>query len=483
MNNLISKKIIWILEMPIMPMGFNMQVWKIKKQLLEGYEIDIVLCDAGIRRCYVNPIGLKKICSGCNLHVRNTFKNIKVNLLELPNYVNDIEKKDPSEFQAWGSNSTFISSFRTFPDDIKSRVLKKIFQDFFLSSFKFYNYLQNFLKLKKYDELWTFNGRLNLSNAAIQVAKSNNLNYSIFELMGRDYQVSITKNTSNFNPEIMGQKFRNYINKFSRKEFSKGASFFEGKLSGKWTNDKPYFIPSQDSSIFKDRIDILFLFSSEDEYAAIDDDWINFFKNQEEVCCYVKKKFPNLNVAVRFHPNQGDINNKVLEKKIEQLKKASLSVFPPNSNFSSYDLLRNSELIFTFGSTIGIEAVYQQKKVINIGKSYYSGLSIMLQINSYQELDKVLNPSFVVPIRKYRALMFGYFALNYSDEVCDQAYISDYLKHHEEGYEIFFANLFFNINRKFSNLLIRILSDRPLNLRLRFKNLIKKIFWGLYYDK
>jgi hypothetical protein len=476
MNELVRKKIIWILEMPIMSMAFNMQVWKIKKQLFEGCEIDIVLCDSSIRRCYVNPMGLKKICSGCNLHVKNTFKSMKVNLLEFPSHLNGMEKKDASEFRAWGSKSTFISSFRTFPDDIKSRALKKIFQDFFLSSFKFYNYLQNFLMLKKYDELWTFNGRLNLSNAAIQVATSNNLNYSIFELMGRDYQVSIRKNTSNFDPEILGKNFRNYINKFSRKEFSKGAGFFEGKLRGEWTNDRPYFIPSHNSSNFEKKIDILFLFSSEDEYAALEDNWINFFKKQEEVCCYVKEKFPNLTVAVRFHPNQSDINKKILEKKIEELKKASLCVFPPNSNFSSYDLLRNSELIFTFGSTIGIEAVYQQKKVISLGKNYYSGLSIMLQVNSYQELDKVLNPSFVVPVRKYRALMFGFFALNYSDEVCDQAYISDYLEYQES----FFANFGFNINRKFSNFLVRILSDRPLNLRLRFKNLIKNnILWAI----
>ena len=53
---------------------------------------------------------------------------------------------------------------------------------------------------------------------------------------------------------------------------------------------------------------------------------------------------------------------------------------------SSYELVRLSETILTFGSTIGIESTYMGKKSITIGDSLYGGLDCTYRPKSFDEL-------------------------------------------------------------------------------------------------
>lgn len=74
----------------------------------------------------------------------------------------------------------------------------------------------------------------------------------------------------------------------------------------------------------------------------------------------------NLDLIIKPHPAEKNIN---LLKHINKLKQESKRIFILNDN--TFRLIKNSELIITINSTIGIEAMMYYKPIIVLGNSFY----------------------------------------------------------------------------------------------------------------
>jgi hypothetical protein len=90
------------------------------------------------------------------------------------------------------------------------------------------------------------------------------------------------------------------------------------------------------------------------------------------------------------------------------LKSKNLTIIPPDSQISSYSLLQNCEKVLSFGSTVGIEAVFWGKPSILVGTMYYKDLGGTYNTNNHKEvIDLIL--ARLEPKDKEPALMYGYF--------------------------------------------------------------------------
>ena len=71
--------------------------------------------------------------------------------------------------------------------------------------------------------------------------------------------------------------------------------------------------------------------------------------------------------VLRVHPNLKFLKNTQNENIKKLVNNSNLIIIYPEEKLSSYELIRLSETIITFGSTIGIESTYMGKKSILIG--------------------------------------------------------------------------------------------------------------------
>lgn len=117
--------------------------------------------------------------------------------------------------------------------------------------------------------------------------------------------------------------------------------------------------------------------SSEDEFAKLGQDWMpSEWDTQWEAYREVIRKFLTLevNVVLRMHPNL--LNKSVYERRdvnkiVCELKKLypKLIVHTASSPVNSYSLILHSEMVFVWGSTIGLEAVMLGKPTVVLNAS------------------------------------------------------------------------------------------------------------------
>lgn len=474
-----DQKIIWVLETPLHKVVLDMQSWKINKLVAEGRQIDVFMCGTSVGACIVNPLGLKKICGYCKGKARDAMSKIEVKLIDVDELPLSEARKNARELSnlkgyVWNVESVFISKFRVPLTDNTSRILKHSYTKLHLAYRTMLESLRTIVRAGKYNEVWTFNERGINCGAAIECAKLEGLPYGAFELCGRDYKVTVAYNSSVFTSQFWSIEYRKLISSISRKQVMQGKAFFEAKLRGEWANDRVYQKPKAVPVDLRNLglVDVLFVYSSEDEFAALGESWKRFFSSQEEVCVFVKKNFPSWNIVVRFHPNQAGLPKNTLEEKISLLKQNGIRVFEPKSDISSYDLLSKAKIIVAFGSTIAIEAVYQGRKVVQVDKYLYSDLRIISQANSYSELLGFLNNPSKITIKRFRALAMGYCWFNYTSEECDQAYVTDYFLN-PKPIEL---SLYGRIYCKVVSLVELYLSGRPMNLLEKIRKVIVRSF-------
>lgn len=129
----------------------------------------------------------------------------------------------------------------------------------------------------------------------------------------------------------------------------------------------------------------------------------------------------DINIWVRFHPNQKVVPKKV-EYVINLLGKKCRYILPAEAT-DSYALLEACEKIITFGSTLGAEATYWGTPSILCGRAEYESLDITYNPQSHEVLVPLINSDLeskerinALPyglLRLMRGVDWNYAAINY----------------------------------------------------------------------
>ena len=197
-----------------------------------------------------------------------------------------------------------------------------------------------------------------------------------------------------------------------------GTNFFEDKAHGierQWFS----FVAGQTPEQLPDgwdpcRRNIAVFTTSEFEHAAIGPEYASrFYKDQSDGLARILASLARIDAPVylniRIHPNMKGIRNANLEQMLA-LRSPKAIVIPPESTVSSYGLLRACEKVLTFGSTMGIEAVYWGKPSILAGPATYQNLGGTYNPNNHEELLELLLAD-LPPRPKEAALKYGFHEL------------------------------------------------------------------------
>ena len=108
-----------------------------------------------------------------------------------------------------------------------------------------------------------------------------------------------------------------------------------------------------------------------------------------------------------MHPNQKNIHKSIMEKYIELSKKVNV-LFPANKT-DTYSLINHSSLIINFCSTVGAEANYLRKPVVQIGASRYRLLPVANYVNSADEAIEVITQKKIKLMPKRSSIVYFCF--------------------------------------------------------------------------
>jgi hypothetical protein len=199
------------------------------------------------------------------------------------------------------------------------------------------------------------------------------------------------------------------------------SKFFEDRRRGEIRNWYR-FLDGQEESLLPaewnpDKHNIAVFPSSEDEFAAIGEEWRNpLYADQEEGLQRVVGDFrgvDGVDLWLRLHPNLRGVSNDSLDR-VAALDGGNIHVITADSPVSSYALLLESDVVLSFGSTMGIEATFWGKPSVLAGACFYRSLDATTNPADHQGvLDLLLDPP--PPCDRTGALVYGYFFATYGE--------------------------------------------------------------------
>ncbi len=171
----------------------------------------------------------------------------------------------------------------------------------------------------------------------------------------------------------------------------------QGRLPGNWNGD---------------RKNIVIYCSSDDEFVAIGDCWTNrLYPNQVKAIASIAQSLlsaaPDIHLTLRVHPNLKNVSNR---RKSEMLGLSfpNLTVVAPDAPVDSYELLKASDAVVSFGSSVGIEAVYWNRPSILLGPCFYQDLGgVLIPRDHAQSIELMTQP--LKPQPRTGALIYGYW--------------------------------------------------------------------------
>jgi Capsule polysaccharide biosynthesis protein len=266
--------------------------------------------------------------------------------------------------------------------------------------FSIMNHLQNY----RPDEFILYNGRLSVLRPALRVAQQLGIQSYVHELAGVLDRYSLTSNTSTHDLKFMKELIHDFYYESSLPPEEKrdiAASWFEERQVNQDSSGF-YFTKSQEIGLVPDSIksstlSVSIFISSEDEMVAIGG-WENpYYEDQNDGLEKIFSDFSNdedVQFILRIHPHLKNVDNsqtRYLNAFGGRFK--NVEVVSADSKVSTYSLLQSSDIVIAFGSTIGIEACYQKKAIILLGRAMYEDAKSLIKPKSHEDLIQILRTS------------------------------------------------------------------------------------------
>lgn len=260
-------------------------------------------------------------------------------------------------------------------------------------SFAFvYDQVLSIIEKRRITCLIAYNGRFLHDWAATAAAKASGIPVLNYDLGGHHTNYDLTIDDTH-DWEALQHRMLNLYDSWEVSERDQlGSSWFlERTAHQDPLNSKFVEAQSIGTSIQlpKDKKIVVFFSSSGDEISELGLDWRDFFGSQENALksvAHICGENPNTYLIVRSHPHLRHKPERDVLEWIESVNEAAPDLhLDPHSTVDSYTLMRQADLVITYGSTTGIEAAFAGKPVIVMGPSAYNSLGAAVQV--FNEID------------------------------------------------------------------------------------------------
>ena len=280
---------------------------------------------------------------------------------------------------------------------------------------------EQILEENKPDLVYLFNGRFCLFRPFLRICQRKKINFFVHERGNSNQFYSLTQNDMPHDLDTMNKiisdKWVEEKNSIEEKR-SLASDWYEKRARGigmAWSS----FTSDQDLSKLPDNWDpkkrnISVFVSSDDEFESVPGWELPFFSTQRlnlDFICKSFEKESDFHFYVRIHPNLRGLKNRSMSE-LNALDKIypNCTVVSAESPVSTYNLMKHSEKIITFGSTVGVEATYWGRPSILLGKAFYQFFNAALMPKNKEEIITTIAQKNITPASKEGALIYGYWA-------------------------------------------------------------------------
>lgn len=400
---------------------------EIMQRLLEqGNTIHWIICNRNFETCFHNPEHKLMHCKVCHSRVMNGADVLKesvqshknLHILNYEQFMSLDEFKAKTGFQAdfnfetiqelkanqyksydngMATMSSLVSYTKDHLPDLKQ--YKKFIDRGLTTGAYLYDLFHLVLDEIKPDLVILFNGRFVENRPLLRVCEHRNIDYATHERGGKMKNFLFRVNSIPHSFEAIAKEIQTLWNRNDPNREAIGKHFFNKRvkrIEDAWysfTKDQKYGQLPESFKHNEGKKIITIFNSSLNEYEGLSGFGPKFYENDNEgilKICEDMKAFPNIKLYLRVHPNLKGIDNAQNRFINEKLKASNIEVIGPEDSVDSYELVDKSDIIIVFTSTVGVEAAFENKKVMLLGRAAYESLDCAIIPKSHEEVMRIL---------------------------------------------------------------------------------------------
>ena len=242
------------------------------------------------------------------------------------------------------------------------------------------------------------NGRFLHDRAVVEAALAAGIPVFATDLGGFDTDFDLTAEATHDWTSLQKRMLTAFDSWDPRERVELGYQWFRNRVDHSDPSNARYVEAQRKGTALESRPEgtmVVFFTSSGDEIAELDFDWNEYFGSQGEALATlarVCREFSDTTLVVRSHPHKRMKPERDVEDWLADVARAKPDIhLDPFSPVDSYVLMRQADVVVTYGSTTGIEAAYAGKPVIVMGPSIYDQIDVATPVHTEAELRAALS--------------------------------------------------------------------------------------------
>lgn len=260
-----------------------------------------------------------------------------------------------------------------------------------------YDQVTALIKQRNITSVMVYNGRFLHDRATAAAAMAAGIPVLYYDSGGNESDYDLTRAATHDWADLQQRMLRMYDTWDETERDALGSQWFRDRAAH-IDPANALFVEAQKIGSTIERPDaevvVAYFSSSGDEIAELEFDWSEFFETQGNALSILAEECRNLpgySLIVRSHPHKRHKPEKDLEEWMADVERAAPDIHvDPHSPVDSYELMKQVDIVVTYGSTTGVEAAFAGKPVIVMGPSAYDLLGCAQRVTSAEELRVAL---------------------------------------------------------------------------------------------